>query len=100
MTLAQIISLISTVLLTGIAIAIGIQLMQVLKELRHSLVRVNQTLDVAADTLEKISQPAVGLFAIIEGFRQSGKIIETISQLLGKSKPKAPVDLDSYDNSI
>lgn len=100
MTLPQIVSLISTILLTALAIAIGIQLMQILKELRHSLVRVNQTLDVAADTLEKISQPAVGLFAIIEGFRQSGKIVETISRLLGKDKPTPPVNLDSYDNSI
>jgi hypothetical protein len=44
MTLPQIVSLISTVLLTATAIVIGIQLLQVLKELRHSLVRVNQTL--------------------------------------------------------
>lgn len=100
MTLPQIVSLISTILLTSVAIVIGVQLMLVLKELRYSLSKLNQTLDVAEETLEKLSQPAVGFFAIIEGFRQSGKIIETISHLLGKDKQKPPVNPDIYDDSI
>lgn len=100
MTLPQIVSLISIILLTTVATIIGIQLMYVLKELRHSLEKLNQTLDVAEETLEKLSQPAVGFFAIIEGFRQSGKIIETISHLLGKDRPKPPVNTDVYDESI
>lgn len=101
MTLPQIVSLISTILLTTVAAIIGIQLMYVLKELRYSLAKLNQTLDVAGETLEKLSQPAVGFFAIIEGFRQSGKIIETISHLLGKDKPqRPPVNTDIYDDSI
>ena len=101
MTLPQIISLISTVLLTAVATIIGIQLMYVLKELRYSLTKVNQTLDVAGETLEKLSQPAIGFFAIIEGFRQSGKIIETISHLLGRdTSSKPPVNTDIHDDSI
>ena len=51
-----------------------------LKELKLSLGKLNRTLDVAEETLEKISQPA-SAFLLIEGFRQSGKIIETISHL-------------------
>ena len=86
MTLTQIISLVSTVLLTTVAVIVGIQLIQVLKELKNSLNKLNRTLDVAEETLEKISQPAAAFFAIIEGFKQSGKIIETISQLLGRDK--------------
>jgi len=101
MTIPQIVSLISTILLTAIAAIIGVQLIYVLKEVRHSLSKLNQTLDVAGETLEKLSQPAVGLFAIIEGFKQSGKIIETISHLLGKDKSaRPPVNTDSYDDSI
>lgn len=100
MTIPQIVSLISTVILTIIASIVGIQLIYVLKELRHSLTKVNQTLDVAEETLEKLAQPAVGFFAIIEGFRQSGKIIETISHLLGKDRQKPPVNTDAYDESI
>lgn len=100
MTLAQIVSLISTVLLTSVAIVIGIQLMLILKELRYTMGKLNQTLDTASETLAKLSQPAVGFFAIIEGFRQSGKIIETVSHLLGRDKPTPPVNVDSYDNSL
>ena len=95
MTLSQIISLISVSVLTVVAVIIGIELIMVLKEIKGSLVRVNKTLDTADDTLQKLSQPAVGLFAIIEGFRQSGKIVEMITHLLGRDKTTPPVNLDN-----
>ncbi|MFZ3069014.1 MAG: hypothetical protein WA052_01730 [Microgenomates group bacterium] len=94
MTLSQIISLISVSVLTVVAVIVGIELILVLKELKSSLTRVNHTLDTADETLQKLSQPAVGLFAIIEGFRQSGKIVEMVQHLLGKDKPSAPVNLE------
>ena len=100
MTLPQIISLVSTVLLTSVALIVGIQLIFILKELRYSLTKVNQTIDTVSDTLDKIAQPALGMFAILEGFKESGKIVETISRLLGRDKPKPPVDIDGYDNSL
>ena len=97
----QIVSLISTIVLTSVATIIGIQLILVLKELRYSMSKLNQTLDTASETLEKLAQPAVGLFAILEGFKQSGKIIETISHLLGRDKSqKPPVNTEDYDDSI
>ncbi len=94
MTLSQIVSLISVSVLTVVAVIVGIELILVLKELKSSLTRVNRTLDTADETLQKLSQPAVGLFAIIEGFRQSGKIVEMVQHLLGKDKPSAPVNLE------
>src|SRR3989339_1204737 len=100
MTLPQIISMVSVVLLTTVAVAVGIQLIYLLKELRYSLGRINQTIDSVSNTVEKISQPALGLFAILEGFKESGKIMETISHLLGRGKPKPPGDIDAYDNSL
>lgn len=100
MTLPQIISLVSTVLLTTVALIIGIQLIFILKELRYTLTKVNQTVDTVSDTVEKIAQPALGVFAIIEGFKESGKLMDTISRLLGREKPKPPVDTDVYDTSI
>ncbi len=92
--------MVSVVLLTTVAVAVGIQLIYLLKELRYSLGRINQTIDSVSNTVEKISQPALGLFAILEGFKESGKIMETISHLLGRDKPKPPVDIDAYDNSL
>lgn len=100
MTLPQIVSMVSVILLTVVATAVGIQLIYLLKELRYSVGRVNQTIDTVSDTVEKISQPAMGFFAILEGFKESGKIVETISRLLGRDKPTPPVDIDAYDNSL
>lgn len=100
MTLPQIVSLISTVLLTTVAIIVGIQLILVLKELRYSLTRINQTLDTVSETVEKISQPALGLFAILEGFKESGKLIDAVSHFFGKDKPQPPVETDAYDTTI
>jgi hypothetical protein len=98
MTLPQIISLISISVLTVVAVIVGIELILVLKEMKSSLVRVNRTLDTADETLAKLSQPAVGLFAIIEGFRQSGKIVEMVQHLLGRDKTTPPVNLDDNES--
>lgn len=100
MTLPQIISMVSVILLTVVATAVGIQIIYLLKELRYSIGRVNQTIDTVSDTIEKISQPALGIFAILEGFKESGKIVETISHLLGRDKPTPPIEMDTYDNSL
>lgn len=97
MTLSQIISLISISVLTIVAVIVAVELILVLKELKKSLVRVNHTLDTADETLQKISEPAVGLFAIIEGFRQSGKIVEAVSHLLGRDNPTPPVNVEDHD---
>ena len=98
MTLPQIVSLISVSVLTIVAVIVGIELIIVLKEIKGSLTRVNRTLDTADETLEKLSQPAVGLFAIIEGFRQSGKIVELVQHLLGRDKPTPPVNFEDNDS--
>jgi len=98
MTLPQIISLISTSLLTVIAATIGIQLIFILKEVKYTLTKLNNTLDTAESTLQKLSQPITGFFAIIEGIKQSSKIVESISQFLGKRKPEPPVEVTPYES--
>ncbi|HOX96293.1 MAG TPA: hypothetical protein PLI45_02840 [Candidatus Woesebacteria bacterium] len=98
MTLSQIISLISISALTVIAVIVGIELIIVLKELKNSLLKLNRTLDTADDTLQKISEPAAGVLAVIEGFRQSGRIIETISGLFGHDKKTPPVNLEENES--
>jgi hypothetical protein len=72
--------------------------MLILKEIRYTLGKVNQTLDTAETTLQKISQPAVGLFALIEGLKQSGKIVEVVSQFMGHHKNTPPVQVDNYES--
>lgn len=97
MNLNQVISVISTSTLTVVAAVVGIQLILTLKDLRTTLDRFNQTLDTADIALQKMTQPAIGLFALIEGLKQSGKIVETISSFLGHRKPAPPVTVDEAE---
>lgn len=98
MTLPQIVSLISTSLLTVLAAVIAIQLISILKEVKYTMTKLNTTLDTVEETMQKIAQPAVGLFAVIEGIKQSGKIVETVTSLLGKRKPSPPVQVEPYES--
>ncbi len=98
MTLPQIVSLISTALLTVLATIIGIQLIMILKEVKYTLTKLNDTLDTVESTVQKLSQPAAGLIAIIEGIKESGKIVDSISSFLGKRKPNPPVEVDTYES--
>lgn len=97
MNLNQVISVISTSTLTVLATIVGIQLILTLKDLRTTLDRFNQTLDTADIALQKMTQPAVGLFTLLEGLKQSGKIVETISSFIGHRKTTPPVNVDEAE---
>jgi len=90
MSLPQTISIISTSILTVTAVVIGIQLILILKEFRHSLLKFNKVLDTAESSLQRLSQPATAIAGLLEGFRQSGTLIQTISNLLSRHRPKTP----------
>jgi len=98
MTLPQIVSLVSTSLLTILAVIIGIQLITILKEVKYTLTKINNTLDTVESTVQKLSQPAAGFIALLEGIKQSGKIVESVSQFLGKRKPEPPINVEAYES--
>jgi len=93
MSLPQIVSLASTIILTIVAGIVGVQIISLLSDLKVTLTKLNRTLDTADETMERLQEPAAGIVAVVEGFRQSGKVIETISNIIGR-RPKAPVDTD------
>jgi hypothetical protein len=98
MSLPQTISIISTSVLTVTAIIIGIQLILILKELRHSLLKFNKVLDTAESCFQRLSQPATAIAGIMEGFKQSSTIVQTITSFLNRNRSKAPpVDIPDYD---
>jgi len=98
MTLPQIISLISTSLLTVLAAIIGIQLIMILKEVKYTLTKLNNTLDTAESALQKISAPAASFIALVEGIKQSGKLVDTVTNFFGKRKPAPPVEVEPYES--
>jgi hypothetical protein len=90
MSLPQTISIVSTSALTVTAVIIGIQLILILKELRQSLTKLNQVLSTADSCFQKISQPATAIAGLLEGFKQSSGLIQTLSSLLKRHQPNTP----------
>lgn len=86
MPLPQIITIVSISALTVLAIVIGIEMLLLIKSIRSSLTRLNDVIDTAETAIEHLAQPAAGMIAIIEGLKQSGKIVEVLSGFLGKVK--------------
>ena len=86
MPLPQIITVISISALTILAIVVGIEMLMLIKSIRQSLLRLNDVVDTAETAIEHLAQPAAGMIAIIEGIKQSGKVVEVVSGFLNKLK--------------
>lgn len=98
MSLPQTISIISTSVLTVTAVIIGVQLILILKELKYSLKKLNQVLDTAEGCFQRLSQPATAIAGILEGFKQSSSLVQTITGFLNRNRPNTPpVDFSSHD---
>jgi len=99
MTVPQTVSVVSTAVLTTVAVIIGIQLILILQNIRSSVSRLNQVMDMAESTLQKLSRPATAVMGVLEGLKQSSKIIEVISGITSKfSSQKPPVNLTEHDS--
>jgi hypothetical protein len=88
MELPQIVSIIAISTLTIIAAIVGVQLILILKELKTSMIRFNQVMDSAEIVIKKFSQPLTGMIGLVEGIRQSTKIVEIVSSFLNRQSSK------------
>jgi len=95
MTLPQIVSLVSTVILTTMAVIIGIQLVIILNHLKNSFLKLNSTLESAQTAFENLSKPAIGLVTMIEGLKHSSKIVDIITGFLSRRQTDEPIQLDN-----
>jgi hypothetical protein len=95
MELPQIISIIAVSTLTIISAIVGVQLILILKELKTSLIRFNQVMDSAEIVIKKFSQPLTGMIGLVEGIRQSSKIIEIITSILNRQSSKKYNEFDN-----
>ncbi len=99
MPLSQIVSLIAIVVLTTVTTIIGLQIIFLLKELKHTLSKMNSAIDVTESAMQRFAQPMGNMISLVEGLKQSTKIIEMVGSFINKhNPPKPPVDFD--DNSI
>lgn len=95
MSLPQYVSVISITVLSLVATIIGIQIIFLLKELKHTLSKLNSAIDTTETAMKRFSQPVSNFLGLVEGLKQSTKVIETINTFLSRhSSPKPPVNVD------
>lgn len=98
MSLSQIITIVSTSLITVIIIIVGIQLILLLKEFRQAFTRLNQLIDVIESTLHELSHPAAAITGLLESLKQSNSLFKLISKFLDRnSTPPPPIKSENYE---
>lgn len=98
MSLPQIITIVSTSLITIIVVVVGIQIILLLKEIRGSLSRLNQVMDTADSAFQRLSQPAVAIAGLLEGLKHSNKLFKLVSDFLDhNSTPPDPLISEKYE---
>ncbi len=85
MTIPEIISTSAITILTLVAVVIGIQVVIILKQMQKSLARFDEVLNSAEATIQKFAAPVTGIAGLVEGVRQSSKIIEIITSVLNRN---------------
>ncbi len=98
MSLSQIITIVSTSLITIIVVVVGIQIILLLKELRQSFYRFNQLMDTAESAFQRLSQPAIAIVGLLEGLKQSNGLFKLVSNFLDRnSKSSPPLKSENYE---
>lgn len=98
MNLPQIITIVSTSLITIIIVVVGIQVILLLKEIRQSLLRLNQVMSSAETALHRLSQPAAAVAGLFEGLKHSNKLFQFITNFLNhNTTPPSPIDQQKYE---
>jgi len=89
LTLTQIIGTIIAILLTGLFIVIGYQLIAILQELRQTIHKTNRIIDDASRISKSIADPAVSLSGFLTGLKDGVKIINLFTNSKTKNKKTA-----------
>jgi uncharacterized protein YoxC len=76
------------VILTVVLSVVGIQLVMVLAELRRTLQRVNNTIDIAESKLNSVVQPFQNLGGMASGLTTGFKVFESFVGWLNRNNEK------------
>jgi len=97
--LTQTLLVIVIVVLTTLLSVIGVQLILILKEFRHTLVRVNQVLDQLESTLHHLSNPISGVGGLIQGLKQGAKLVDSLGSWFKRNNPSPPSEISPMHES-
>lgn len=90
--LTQVLLVIVITTLTIILTLIGIQIIQILKEFKKSVEKVNKMLDDAGMITQSIAHPISGLGGMIDGIKSGVKAIDAIGNFFSKRKKNKEED--------
>ena len=94
MSLPQIVSLLSTIALTTVATIIGIQIILILKDLRHVLRKATMVVDATEVAVKNIVTPVSAFAIALEGLKESSKFAQAFANFIKKhSEPPPPVEI-------
>ena len=74
-SITQLIGILVAILLTGMLLVIGYQIVLILQEVKQLLEKSNQVMDDAARVSESIAEPVVSLSGFISGLKDGSKLI-------------------------
>ncbi len=98
MSLSQVITIVSTSLITIVIVIVGIQIIFLLKEFRQSFTRINHLIDLVESALHGLSQPAAAITGLLESLKQSNSLFKLISNFLDRnSPPSPPIKSENYE---
>jgi len=98
MSLSQIITIISTSLITIIVVIVGIQIILLLKEFRQSFSRLNQLMDTAESAFQRLSQPATAIVGLLEGLKQSNNLFKLVANFLDRNSKNPPLKSKNHES--
>lgn len=78
--------IIVTSILTVLLVIVGVQVIMILKEVKHTLTHVNHTLDTADGIVSALSRPVNGLGDIVTGVRTGVRLTESFVSWLNRNK--------------
>lgn len=99
MSLPQVVSLLSTIALTTVATIIGIQIILILKDLRHVLRKATMVVDATEVAVKNIITPISAFVVALEGLKESSKFAQAFANFIKKhSEPTPPVDIEGFNS--
>lgn len=94
MSLPQIVSLISTIALTTVATIVGIQIILILKDIRHVLRKATMVVDATEVAVKNIVTPVSAFVVALEGLKESSRFAEAFANFIKKhSAPTPPIEI-------
>jgi len=89
---AQGLLIIVVTILTVLLVVIGIQVVNILREIKKSLEKVNKMLDDAGVITGSVAETVSGLSSFLEGVKGSFKVIDLLLDFLKKRGKNQPLD--------